>query len=84
MSVGVVGLGQIGGSVCRALKAFTDKTVCGMDIDGGAVESALYEGAIDAPLYDEGLASCETVIVALYPEAAISFIQSHAASFAPA
>ena len=83
MSVGVVGLGLIGGSLCRALKAFTDETVRGLDVDEAALESALLEGAVDAPLPERDLASCETVIVALYPETAAAFIESHAGDFAP-
>lgn len=83
MTAAIVGLGLIGGSMARALKAFTQDTVLGWDISPATMEAALLEGCVDAPLTDGDLARCDFVVVALYPESAINYITSHAALFRP-
>jgi len=76
MTVGIVGLGLIGGSFARALKEFTDHRVLAYDIDAGAFLAAKLVGAVDGELDDQGLAECDVVIVSLYPEAAVEYIRS--------
>ena len=34
MNIGIVGLGLIGGSMAKSIKARTGHTVCGADLDG--------------------------------------------------
>lgn len=77
MTIGIVGLGLIGGSLARAWKENTGHTVYGFDRDGSVIQYAQLCGAIDGELTEERLASCEVVMLALYPEAEIDYIQSH-------
>ena len=39
-TVGIVGLGLIGGSLAKALHAYTDRTVLGYDADGAVLTRA--------------------------------------------
>ena len=65
MKITVVGLGLIGGSLCKAIKKHTNHTVYGVDINKEAVSMALSQNAIDAETDDLGLA--DITIVSLYP-----------------
>ncbi len=75
MTVGIVGLGLIGGSFARAYKA-AGHTVFGHDRDGSVEQFAELSSVLDGPLTDENLKECDTVIVALYPDATADFIKS--------
>lgn len=48
MTVGIVGLGLIGGSLARSIKVHTDFEVLGMDINSQTMLQANLLGAIDA------------------------------------
>jgi len=82
-NIGVVGLGLIGGSLCKAIKAYTDYDVFGYDIDEAVVYSATEYGAIDAKLTKQSLAGCDLVISALYPAATVSYVKEHLDDFRP-
>jgi len=81
--IAVIGLGLIGGSLAKTIKLHTDATVYGADINPATLQQALLMNAIDAPLTDEQLSSCDLVLVALYPEAIIDWVKAHAHLFAP-
>ena len=80
-TIGIIGLGLIGGSLAKALKANTAHTVYGLDICADVMESALALGAIDATLNENLLAECDTILLALYPEAAIGFARENIHKF---
>lgn len=79
MTIGIIGLGLIGGSLAKALSQ--TNRVLGYDIQRGVMLRAAEEGAIDGLLKTEELAECELVIIALYPQAAEEFLNAHAADF---
>ena len=83
MTVGIVGLGLIGGSMAKAVKSRTDCRVLGFDRDAASRDCALREGACDGILDSESLGDCELVLVALWPGAAADFICENAERFAP-
>ncbi len=76
-TVGIVGLGLIGGSMAKAIRKFTKCEILGYDTDGSALSQALDEGVLSDVLTPEKLASCGLVIVALYPEAVVSYVTEH-------
>lgn len=78
MNVGIAGLGLIGGSMAKSVKARTAHTVWGTDLDGETMTLARLSGAIDAPLTDENLSDCGLILIALRPRAAIDWVKSHA------
>lgn len=73
--VGIVGLGLIGASFAKALSA-AGVVVRGADIRADVVERAYKEKTIAAPM--EKLSECSTLVIALYPAAAIQYLQEHA------
>lgn len=75
MKIAIIGLGLIGGSMAKAIKENTDHTVYGIDLNDTVVKKARLIGAIDDGLTDELLAQCDLTLVALYPQAAIRFIE---------
>ncbi len=81
MTVGIIGLGLIGGSMAKALKNHTDYTVWGLDIDDRVVKKALMVEAIDREMTPDDLTSCDIVFIALCPGAALAFFERHLAQF---
>lgn len=83
MTVGIVGLGLIGGSLARSIKVHTDFEVLGMDINPQTMLQANLLGAIDGTLTEDNLARCDVVLVALYPAAIVTWIAEHQDAFRP-
>ena len=83
MTIAVVGLGLIGGSLCKAVKSRTAHTCLGLDTDSQTVKQAVKDGAIDRAIDETGLADADLTIVALHPKQTIAFLLSHARQFAP-
>lgn len=81
MTVGVVGLGLIGGSLAKAIKYNTDNTVIGYDIDGNVVLKAKLLGAIDDEMTEQKTSECDIIITGLYPEATKKYITENAKRF---
>ena len=82
MNVGIVGLGLIGGSMAKSVKARTAHTVWGADLDQETMTLARMSGAIDAPLTEENLPRCDLILVAICPGAAVKWVRDHAGQIA--
>ena len=78
MNVGIVGLGLIGGSMAKSIKARTGHTVYGIARSQETLMMARMCGAIDAPLTDENLPQCDLILIAIRPGAAIEWTRRHA------
>ncbi|MCL2024210.1 MAG: prephenate dehydrogenase/arogenate dehydrogenase family protein [Coriobacteriia bacterium] len=76
-TIGIVGLGLIGGSFARTIRARTDARILGRDICDETQAAAQAEGVIDDRLTREGLAACDILILALRPEDAIAWMRAH-------
>ena len=81
MNIFVCGLGLIGGSFAKAIRANTKHTIYGFDADASVMQAALAEGNIDFAATEKDLVHCDLVLVALYPAATISFVQKNIAFF---
>ena len=81
MNIAVVGLGLIGGSICKALKANTFHHIMGIDKDKETIRKALEAGAIDEEISVEKLGEANLTIVALYPMAIVEFVKENADKF---
>ena len=77
MNIAVIGLGIIGGSFCKALKKYTDNHIIGINRTKETAQKALEVGAIDEIGTPESLSKADIVILALYPQAAIDFIEKN-------
>ena len=78
MKIAIVGLGLIGGSMAKSIKAKTAHTVYGADLDRETMTLARMCGAIDGPLTEDTLPQCDLVLVAICPAAAIRWVEEHA------
>ena len=78
MKIGIVGLGLIGGSMARALSDSGNHEVLGLDRNRSSLLAAKMVGAISDELTEENIGECEMIIIALYPEATVEFVQKHA------
>ncbi len=79
MKIVAVGLGLIGGSLCKAIKKHTNHLVGGIDIDRKTVKMALSQNAIDYEAKD--VSEADITIVSLFPPTIISFIKENADLF---
>ncbi len=75
MNIAIYGLGLIGGSIGRATIKNTQHKVYGADLSKESIQKALLVGAIHAELDEAILKECDLVILALYPDGAISVMQ---------
>ena len=80
MKIAVVGMGLIGGSLCRAFKRYTPQhTVLGYTRNHKTVEFALSIEAIDAELTD--LSEPDVVFIALPPQPTLDYLLAHVNDF---
>ena len=83
MTIGICGLGLIGGSMAKAYKSFGGVTVYGYDKDAQTQSFALLSGAIDGALDTTTIPLCDLILVALYPEATVRYLEEIAQTVRP-
>lgn len=81
MIVGVVGLGLIGGSMAKAINQNTGSSVYGFDKDDSISKKAILVGATEGILTEELLPECDLIILGLYPNDTIDFVENNADKF---
>ena len=70
ITVGIAGLGLIGGSFARAY-AESGARVLGYDADAAVMREAGEAGAIAGELRKENVGECSLILIALYPAVAV-------------
>ncbi len=70
MTIGIIGLGLIGGSLAACIHENTHDTVLGRDTNENTMRAALGSGTVDGTLTDQNTHVCDMIIIALYPRAA--------------
>lgn len=80
-TIGVVGLGLIGGSMIKLINKKTDHSLFGFDKDETVTQAAVSDGLLDGALTPETLNTCDTVIIALYPKDTIEFVKANIDNF---
>lgn len=78
MTVGIVGLGLIGGSLAKAYHEAGHR-VLACDLDTSVTAFSQMAGVTDAPLNEENISQCDLLLLAVYPQAAIDYLEAHAA-----
>lgn len=73
MTVGICGLGLIGGSMAKAYKE-AGHTVLGADADQNTMGYSLLAGIADGELNNESIDRCDLIFIALYPAAAAEYL----------
>lgn len=81
MNIAVVGLGLIGGSLCKAIKEKCSYTLFGFDTDSDVCEKALKEKCVDEIIEKDKLSEADITFVCLHPETTIKFIKKNAQQF---
>ena len=82
MTAGIVGLGLIGGSFAKAYSA-AGHTVYAYDTDQTILSFAILSNAVKAELTDERLKECDIILVCVYPEAVLRFMEEKGPLFGP-
>lgn len=83
ITIGIIGLGLIGGSLAKAFNKYTPHYLFGGDSDPRAVEAALECGSIDEAVCDNDVSECDLVFLALYPRQAVEFVVKNIREFKP-
>ena len=77
MNIAVVGLGIIGGSFCKAFKKYTDHHIIGINRTAETAQKAFDVGAIDEIGSPQSLEKADVIILTMYPQADIDFVQQN-------
>ena len=78
MTVGIVGLGLIGGSMAKAFSKAEGVRVLGLDTDRSILGFAILSGAVHGELTREELGECDLLLLAAYPQAAEDYLRQEA------
>ena len=82
MTVGILGLGLIGGSLARAY-AVAGHRVYAADHDERIRSFAQLAGAVDAPLTPENIPECDLILLAIYPAGCAKWLEDNARHISP-
>lgn len=77
-TVGVVGLGLIGGSTAKAIKENTDCRIFAFDISEEAMNSAYSSGVISGKLTPDTIPDCDLIFIAITPQKIIDWVKENA------
>lgn len=83
MNIAVIGLGLIGGSLCKSLKKHSFHHIMGFDADISTCNKALSQNAVDEIINEDGLRKANLSIICLYPEGIVNFVKKNANCFNP-
>ena len=75
MTVGIVGLGLIGGSFAKAYKK-SEHTVYSFDVDKKMLDFAILSGAVDRELTFENIKECQLILLCVYPDDAVEYLSA--------
>lgn len=79
MTVGIVGLGLIGGSFAKAYSEHDDHKVLACDLDEKTMQKAYDMQIIHGELNKNTIPECDLILIALYPDATIGYLENNAA-----
>lgn len=82
MTVGILGLGLIGGSLARAY-AMEGHRVFAFDTNETTLSFAILAGAVEQPLTDANLPECDLVLLSIYPEGSAVWLEANAHRIPP-
>ena len=77
MTVGILGLGLIGGSLARAYSMEGHRVLCSVRNET-MLSFAMLAGAVEAPLTAENIPQCDLILLAIYPEGSAAWLEANA------
>ena len=78
MTVGILGLGLIGGSLAKAY-AQAGHTVFAVDTDETMLSFAMLSGVVHGKLTEETVPQCELILLAIYPNGSAEWLETNGA-----
>lgn len=82
MTVGILGLGLIGGSLARAYKK-AGHTVYAHNRNKSILSFAMLADVVDAPLTSDNIADCDLILLSIYADASATWLEDNAKYIAP-
>lgn len=77
MTVGILGLGLIGGSLARAYALEGHRVLCSNRSEQ-MLSFAILAGAVEEPLTPENMGQCDLILLAIYPEGSAAWLEQNA------
>ena len=77
MTVGILGLGLIGGSLARAY-GMDGHTVFALDQDDDMLAFAMLSGAVHGKLDESTVPACDLLLLAIYPDGSAAWLENNA------
>lgn len=77
MTVGILGLGLIGGSLARAYKK-AGNTVYAFDKDENILAFAQLAGVVDGPMTEDQIKECDLILLSIYADASAAWLEENA------
>lgn len=77
MTVGILGLGLIGGSLARAYK-LAGHTVYAKNLEADMLAFAMLAGAVDGELDEKTIPYCDLILLAIYPDGSAAWLEENA------
>ena len=77
MTVGILGLGLIGGSLARAYALEGHRVLCSVRNEQ-MLSFAMLAGAVEAPLTPDNMSECDLILLAIYPEGSAAWLEQNA------
>ena len=77
MTVGILGLGLIGGSLARAYALEGHRVLC-CERDEQMLAFAMLAGAVETPLNTGNIRQCDLILLAIYPDGCASWLEQNA------
>lgn len=78
MTVGIVGLGLIGGSFAKAFSDNDEHNVLAYNRSKQVIEAAYAEKAIDGELDKNNIKDCDLILLCLYPQLCVNYLREMA------
>ena len=82
MTVGILGLGLIGGSLARAY-AVEGHRVLASNRSESTLSFAILAGAVETPLTPDNMAECDLILLSIYPDGSASWLEQNAHLISP-
>lgn len=76
MTVGILGLGLIGGSLARAYTK-AGHTVLAVDLDESMLSFAQLAGVVTTPLTKDNIGNCDLILLSIYADASATWLELH-------
>lgn len=76
MTVGILGLGLIGGSLARAYSLEGHRVLCSVRNEQ-MLSFTILAGAVEAPLTPDNMGECDLILLAIYPDGSAAWLEQN-------